>query len=67
MHSFKKGHQPRTDLVNVENGYVLVVCQNVWNTRRWNNYFCLVLNGKIDQETGYKPKALFLIRRDGIP
>ena len=27
MHSFKKGHQPRTDLVKAENGYLLVVCQ----------------------------------------
>ena len=47
MHSFKKSYQPRTDLVKVESGYLFVVCQRVLYTRRWNNYFCQVLNGEI--------------------
>jgi len=47
MHSFKKGYKPRTDLVKVESGYLLVVCQSVLYRRRWNNYFCQVLNGEI--------------------
>jgi len=45
MHSFKKGYQPRADLVKVESGCLLVVCQRVLYTHRWNNYFCQVLNG----------------------
>jgi hypothetical protein len=46
-HSFKKGYQPRADLVKVEGCYLLVVCHRALYTRRWNNYFCQVLNGEI--------------------
>ena len=47
MRSFKKGYRPKTDLVKVESGYLLAVCQRVLYTRRWNNYFWQVLNGEI--------------------
>jgi hypothetical protein len=39
---FKKGYQPRTNLVNEERGDLLVDPHKKLN--RWKNYFCQLLN-----------------------
>jgi hypothetical protein len=39
---FKKGYQPRTDLVKDENGDLLANCHNILN--RWKNYFSQLLS-----------------------
>jgi hypothetical protein len=39
---FKKGYQPRTNLVKDENGDLLADSHNILNT--WKNYFCQLLN-----------------------
>jgi hypothetical protein len=42
INKFKKGYQPRTDLVKDENSYLLAVSQGFMN--RWRNYICQLLN-----------------------
>jgi hypothetical protein len=39
---FKKGYQPKTNLVKDEMGDLLAVPQKILT--RWNNYFCQLLN-----------------------
>jgi hypothetical protein len=39
---FKKGYQPKTNLVKDERGYLLVDPQKILT--RWKNYFCQLLN-----------------------
>jgi hypothetical protein len=46
----KKGYQPRTNLVKVENGYLLAVRRSVLNTHRWNSYFCQLLTASYTWE-----------------
>jgi hypothetical protein len=42
MTEFKKGYQPRTNLVKDERGDPLVDPHKILN--RWRNYFCQLLN-----------------------
>jgi hypothetical protein len=42
INEFKKGNQPRTNLVRDENGDLLVDPHRILN--RWKNYFCHLLN-----------------------
>jgi len=42
INKFKKGYQPRTNLVKDENGDLLAYSQNILN--RLQNYFCQLLN-----------------------
>jgi len=42
INHFKKGYQPRTDLVKDKNGDLLADSHNILN--RWKNYFCQLLN-----------------------
>jgi hypothetical protein len=42
INEFKKGYQPRTNLVKNERGDLLADCQKILN--RWKNYFCQLLN-----------------------
>jgi hypothetical protein len=42
INEFKKGYQPRINIVNVENGNLIADPQNVLN--RWKNFFNQVLN-----------------------
>jgi hypothetical protein len=39
---FKKGYQPRINIIKVENGYMLADPQSVLN--RWKNFFDQLLN-----------------------
>jgi hypothetical protein len=39
---FKRGYQPRNNLVKDENGDLLADSNNIWN--RWKNYFSQLLN-----------------------
>jgi hypothetical protein len=43
INGFKKGYQPRNNLVKNENGDLLVDSHNILN--RWKNYFSQLLNG----------------------
>jgi hypothetical protein len=38
INEFKKGYQPRTDMVKEENGDMLADSHSILN--RWKNYFC---------------------------
>jgi hypothetical protein len=40
--NFKKGYQPRINLINGDNGDLLADSHSVLN--RWKNYFCQLLN-----------------------
>jgi hypothetical protein len=42
INEFKKGNQPRTNIVKDENGDLLADSHNILN--RWKNYFCQPLN-----------------------
>ncbi|PNF24543.1 hypothetical protein B7P43_G05401, partial [Cryptotermes secundus] len=42
INDFKRGYQPRSNLVKDENGDLLAVSHNILN--RWRNYFSLLLN-----------------------
>jgi hypothetical protein len=42
INEFKKGYQPRTNLVKDERGALLADPHKILN--RWNNYFCQLLN-----------------------
>jgi hypothetical protein len=42
INEFKKGYQPRTNMVKEENGDLLADFHNILN--RWKNYFCQLLN-----------------------
>jgi hypothetical protein len=42
INDFKKGYQPRSNLVKDENGDLLAECHNILN--RWKNYFSQLLN-----------------------
>jgi hypothetical protein len=42
INEFKKGYQPRTNLVKEERGDLLVNPHKIFN--RWKNYFCQLLN-----------------------
>jgi len=42
INEFKKGYQPRTNLVKDENGDLLADSHSILN--RWKNYFCHLLN-----------------------
>jgi hypothetical protein len=42
INEFKKGFQPRTNLVKDENDDLLADSHNILN--RWKNYFCQLLN-----------------------
>jgi hypothetical protein len=42
INGFKRGYQPRNNLVNDENGDLLADSQNILN--RWKNYFSQLLN-----------------------
>jgi hypothetical protein len=42
IHEFKKGYQPRNNLVKDEKGDLLVDSHNILNS--WKNYFSLLLN-----------------------
>jgi hypothetical protein len=42
INEFKKGYQPRTNMVKEENGDLLTDFHSILN--RWNNYFCQLLN-----------------------
>jgi hypothetical protein len=42
INEFKKGYQPRTNLVKDERGDLLADPHNILN--RWKNYFCQLLN-----------------------
>jgi hypothetical protein len=42
INEFKKGYQPRTDMVKEENGDLLADSHSILN--RWKNYFCQLLN-----------------------
>jgi hypothetical protein len=42
INNFKKGYQPRSNLVRNENGSVLADSHNILN--RWKNYFSQLLN-----------------------
>jgi hypothetical protein len=42
INEFKKGYQPRTNLVKGENGDLLADSHNILN--RWTNYFSQLLN-----------------------
>jgi hypothetical protein len=42
INEFKRGYQPRNNLVKDENGDLLVDSHNILN--RWKNYFSLLLN-----------------------
>jgi hypothetical protein len=42
INKFKRGYQPRNNLVKDENGDLLVDSHNILN--RWNNYFSHLLN-----------------------
>jgi hypothetical protein len=42
INEFKQGYQPRTNLVEVERGNLLVDPHKILN--RWKNYFCQLLN-----------------------
>jgi hypothetical protein len=42
INEFKKGYQPRINIINNENGNLLADPQNVWN--RWKTFFNQVLN-----------------------
>jgi hypothetical protein len=42
LNEFKKGYQPRTNLVNDERGELLANPHKILN--RWKNYFCQLLN-----------------------
>jgi hypothetical protein len=42
INEFKKGYQPRTNLVKDERGNLLVDPHKILN--RWKNYFCQMLN-----------------------
>jgi hypothetical protein len=42
INEFKKGYQPRTNLVKVERGDLLAYPHKILN--RWKNYFCQLLN-----------------------
>jgi hypothetical protein len=44
IHYFKKDYQPRSNLVNDENGDLLGDSHNILN--RWKNYFCKLLNAQ---------------------
>jgi hypothetical protein len=46
---FKKGYQPRTNLVNDEKGYLLADPHKIVN--RWRDYFCQLVN--VQQVGGY--------------
>jgi hypothetical protein len=48
IYYFKKGYQPRTNLVKDERGDLLVEPHKILN--RWKNYFCQLLNihGMVD-------------------
>jgi hypothetical protein len=39
---FKKGYQPRTNIIKEENGDLLADPHSIFN--RWKNYFCQLLN-----------------------
>jgi hypothetical protein len=42
INEFKKGYQPRTNMVKEENGDLLADSHSILN--RWKNYFCQLLN-----------------------
>jgi hypothetical protein len=42
INEFKKGYQPRTNMVKEENGDLLADFHSIFN--RWKNYFCQLLN-----------------------
>jgi hypothetical protein len=42
VNEFKKGYQPRTNMVKEENGDLLADSHSILN--RWKNYFCQLLN-----------------------
>jgi hypothetical protein len=42
INEFKKGYQPRTNMVKEENGDLLQIPHSILN--RWKNYFCQLLN-----------------------
>jgi hypothetical protein len=42
INKFKKGYQPKTNLVKDENGNPLAHSHNI--LKRWKNYFCQLLN-----------------------
>jgi hypothetical protein len=42
INEFKKGYQPRTNLVKDKRGDLLVDSHKIFN--RWKNYFCQLLN-----------------------
>jgi hypothetical protein len=42
INEFKKGYQPRTNMVKEENGEMLADSHSIFN--RWKNYFCQLLN-----------------------
>jgi hypothetical protein len=42
INEFKKGYQPRTNMVKEENGDLLADFHSILN--RWKNYFCQLLN-----------------------
>jgi hypothetical protein len=42
INKFKKGYQPRTNLLNAEKGNLLTDPHQIEN--RWMNYFCQLLN-----------------------
>jgi hypothetical protein len=42
---FKKGYQPRNDLVKDENDNLLAYFNNILNI--WKNYFCQLLNVQV--------------------
>jgi hypothetical protein len=42
INEFKKGYQPRTNMVKAENGDLLADSHSILN--RWKNYFCQLLN-----------------------
>jgi hypothetical protein len=42
INEFKKGYQPRTNMVNEENGHLLADSHSILS--RWKSYFCQLLN-----------------------
>jgi hypothetical protein len=53
INEFKKGYQPRTNMIKYENGDLLADSQSILN--RWKNYFCQLLNLH-----GVRPKCIQL-------
>jgi hypothetical protein len=41
-HKFKKGYQPRTNLMKENNCYLLAYSHSI--LKRWKDYFCQLLN-----------------------